>query len=110
MNKKTMKTAAAALGRLGGSVTSAAKTASARANGSLGGRPRTRAQVLTERYQFAHGRSPRGFGCWAFAENWNEDASSPKILWLQQMTFTEAKKQAAEHFGALGIEIVHVLS
>jgi hypothetical protein len=38
--RETMHAAAALLGRIGGKVKSAAKTAAARANGKRGGRPR----------------------------------------------------------------------
>jgi hypothetical protein len=67
-------------------------------------------EILTHRYQFAHGRAPRGFGSWAFHPNFNVDATSPEILWVNQSTYGDAKKKAIAHFSVLGIPAVHALS
>lgn len=67
-------------------------------------------RIETSRYQFAHGKAPRGHGSWAFHPDFNVDASSAEILWVHRATFGEAKKAAVAHFSAKGTTSVHALS
>ncbi len=66
----------------------------------------------TDKFELSHGKSPRGFGSWAFALNGHEldDGDSPNILWVHQSNFTNAKKVAKEHFlkGRQSSEVVRV--
>jgi hypothetical protein len=61
----------------------------------------------TRPYETAHGKAPKGRGCWAFAPESNRDAVyiAPGCL-----TYGEAKKNAAAHFAALGINFIVTLS
>lgn len=64
--------------------------------------PATHVRVETDRYLFAHGRTPRGRGTWAFevgAETWWAPAN---------LLFTEAKRLARKHAGSLGHTFVTV--
>ena len=67
-------------------------------------------RIETNGYQFAHGKSPRGHGSWAFAPRFNTDALSPDILWVHQSSYADAKRAAQAHFAAKGISTAHVLS
>ena len=67
-------------------------------------------EILTHRYEFAHGKAPRGRGSWAFHPNFNVDASDRSIFWTPSVTWQEAKKLAVAHFSALGVPAVHALS
>ena len=72
-------------------------------------RPKMKARIQSDRYQFNHGHAPRGHGSWAFHPDFNVDALNPGILWVNQSTFKPAAKKAAAHFGALGFHTVEVL-
>ena len=52
----------------------------------------------TTQYEFAHGRQPRGRGGWAFQEG---DRRSTSPLFWANGTYSEAKRQAREHFTAM---------
>jgi hypothetical protein len=67
-------------------------------------------RIETDRYEFSHGKAPRGQGSWAFHPNFNVDATSPEILWVHQATWGQAKKAAIAHFSAKGIDTVQALS
>lgn len=47
-------------------------------------------EFITDRYEFAHGRRPKGTGSWAF------EASNGALFWAQYGTYTEAKREARE--------------
>jgi hypothetical protein len=57
----------------------------------------------TRYFESAHGKKPRGFGSWAFAEEHKAArASGADIFWAHGATYAEAKKRATAHFKALG--------
>ena len=68
-------------------------------NGAKAVRP-SQVHVYTDRYHFAHGRQPKGYGAWAFHPNFNVDCQDPEIIWVYQATYAEAKK-AAKNIAAL---------
>ncbi len=61
--------------------------------------------VSTTAYQFAHGKHPRGEGCWAFFFDGNEDVTQAKFFFG---TFAAARKQAVEYAKAHGHKSVAV--
>ncbi len=52
-----------------------------------------RVEFNTTDYQFSHGRAPRGVGTWAFFRDRSSDPCEG--FWVNQASFTEAKKAAA---------------
>jgi hypothetical protein len=75
-------------------------------------------EIDSAHFYFAHGRSPRGTGGWAFALDPHE-REYDKMFWCTPgATFLEAKRQARAHFKALaaannhgtGILTVYVMS
>lgn len=49
-------------------------------------------EFRTERYEFSHGRKPRGRGMWAF-EYTPRGQTQSRVVWaMSNMTLTEAKK------------------
>lgn len=46
----------------------------------------------TRRYELAHGRKPKGFGCWAFIVPAH---SRDEIIWISQATLTDCKRRLA---------------
>jgi hypothetical protein len=70
-------------------------------------RPTSNRIVFSNReYEREHGKAPRGYGNWAFAEL--EDGDFGPYVFFQG-TLTEAKVQARKHFGSLGASYVAVL-
>lgn len=69
-----------------------------------------KATVLNARYTANSGRAPKGFGMWGFSPDWNVDvcAKDADIFW-HKGTYTEAKRAAALHYGAKGIDTVETL-
>lgn len=63
--------------------------------------------VRTEHYEFAHRKSPRGFGSWAFsfrrAGKWDAEP-----VFFHQQTYGQAKRQAVAHAKATGADTVRV--
>lgn len=62
-------------------------------------------------YLFTHGKAPRGFGSWAFADSKNPQPE--EVLWFNQNTFTEAKKKMVaklKEMGCFGHVTVFVLT
>lgn len=60
-------------------------------------------RVATEQFEFSHGRTPRGFGSWAFSV-----AAKPQmadVFFTRAMTYAEAKKVAQHHFA--GQYVIH---
>jgi hypothetical protein len=71
---------------------------------------KTTVTIDSSYFYFAHGRSPRGTGAWAFAQHWNERDHS-KIFWAPGcLSYKEAKKAAQAHFAAAGVYTAYVLS
>jgi hypothetical protein len=62
--------------------------------------------MSAERYEFTHGRRPRGEGCWAFELR----AGDRKRQIFIDATYAEAKKQALERATQEGYCIVSVLT
>lgn len=60
-------------------------------------------EIDVEPYRRYSGHLPprSGSGQWAFAPNFNEAGSSPRVFWYNG-TFAEARKAAKAHFAALG--------
>ncbi len=63
--------------------------------------------VSTDQYQFAHGKSPRGFGSWGF---FFDDARDASQVWFAEpaMTYAQAKRAAiveAKRRDAVRIEV-----
>ena len=60
--------------------------------------------VRTEKYEWAHGKKPRGTGTWAFG---NRDES---VVWFEYGSFTEAKRKAVANADKkLGAQALYVL-
>jgi hypothetical protein len=49
----------------------------------------------TTDYEFAHGRSPKGYGSWAF--DWEGTCREPKPVWAPTSTYADAKRWVNEH-------------
>jgi hypothetical protein len=56
-----------------------------------------KARVDNSAFVAAHGRSPRGYGCWAFGTERNTRLES--VVWVQG-TFSKASAQAARELAA----------
>jgi hypothetical protein len=70
-------------------------------------------QVLfdTMPYEKSHGKQPRGQGGWAFIDAQYERRDDYlDFVKFFYGSYAVAKRQAREHFAALGVEIVAVLS
>lgn len=46
----------------------------------------------TNEYEASHGKSPKGYGSWAFSPYGDPDS----IEWVNQSTYTEAKRTVAK--------------
>lgn len=65
-------------------------------------------EVVTREFEFAHGKQPRGVGCWAFSLYKGVASGSGKdIFWFNGM-YSTAKKAAQAHFA--GASAIVVLS
>lgn len=60
-------------------------------------------RVSTSRYEFAHGRKPRGFGVWAF-----EIITGTIEIIPGSMSYSEAKKAAQEIAASRNVSEIHV--
>jgi hypothetical protein len=63
--------------------------------------------VNTERYEFSHGKKPRGKGLWAFAP-----AANTNAFWFasSNQSYAAACKQARAHFASQGVSNIIVCS
>lgn len=52
-------------------------------------------EFITDQFEFAHGKTPRGYGGWAFSEERNPDVQSDAVIWVTGL-YRDAKKQAAK--------------
>ena len=64
---------------------------------------KTRVSVSTDYFRFAHGRQPRGTGCW-----WFFDAGSSAWSFSFSGTFSAARKAAVASARAAGVSRVSV--
>lgn len=62
--------------------------------------------VITSRYEFEHGKLPRGFGCWAFRVNPRNDVGP---AWFNQMSWGDAKRAAQKLAAEQHVSAVEVL-
>lgn len=60
-------------------------------------------QISTTKYEFSHGRQPRGCGDWAFSI----DGEGP--VWVVGVPYTEAKAEAVRRAREAGATLVEVL-
>lgn len=70
----------------------------------------TTTKFTTAAFVRAHGRKPRGFGCWAFQQATRETAFESELVGEVEFvtgTLTEAKAEAARRFA--GASFVAVL-
>lgn len=65
--------------------------------------PRSKTEVRTEQFEFAHGRRPRGRGIWAFRLT-----GRPDPFWATG-TYTDAKRAAQDEAARIGATRVEVL-
>ena len=75
-------------------------------------RPRVRVEVSTVDFEFAHGRTPRGRGTWAFTfdQRHYRDVLSAEVFWSTPGTYSEAKRQAVAEAQRRGARVVYVQS
>lgn len=73
------------------------------------GKIMARIEFHSDRFEFAHGRKPKGRGGWAFHPDFNVDACDKSIIWVQG-TFAEAKAQARKVAAERGWSDLEVLS
>lgn len=72
-------------------------------------------QFDNRHYTFAHGRAPRGYGCWAFFfstdedQPWRATAAEPWFV-ARSMSFAEAKAAARKEARARGARTVFTAS
>ena len=64
-------------------------------------------EVNTNRYQFSHGKMPRGRGNWCFYMS-RSDNDPNKQFWINDASYAEAKKQAIKKARELGVTIITV--
>ncbi len=64
--------------------------------------------VNTMRFEFAHGKQPRGFGSWAFS--FGLAAPTDYLFWVHQSNYSTARKLAVQHGRSMGASIVEVQS
>jgi hypothetical protein len=50
----------------------------------------------TRPYEFAHGRAPKGYGCWAFQLR-THGLPRPEPVWAPSSTYGEAKRWFRNH-------------
>jgi hypothetical protein len=58
-------------------------------------------EISTQRFVAAHGKSPRGFGSWAFFPKGDERIEA--AIWCHAVNYTEARKRAQQQAAARGI-------
>lgn len=51
----------------------------------------------TSDYEFSHGKTPRGFGSWAFFFERPTRNNNPEAFWVHQSTYADAKKKVREY-------------
>lgn len=61
-------------------------------------------RIDTSRFENAHGKTPRGYGCWAFETRWGG------VVFRFTGTFTEAKAAARRVGGAHDLDVLFVAS
>ena len=72
-----------------------------------------RVSINDSAYFTAHGRAPRGRGCWAFcpAEHWNSVDYLDHVIWVTSApTFGKAKAEARRIAAARGVDSLVVCS
>jgi hypothetical protein len=64
--------------------------------------------VVTSYYVAAHGKRPSGVGSWAFCprEQYDSDSYLDHVLWIDQSTYTDAKRAALKFFAGKTTRIV----
>jgi hypothetical protein len=62
-------------------------------------------EVRTSRYEFAHGKKPRGHGRWGFYNP--KDESIEAIFWSTNL-YGIAKLDAADFFAVEGVTLIYV--
>ena len=68
-------------------------------------------EFITTEYQFSHGRTPRGRGSWAFQVGSTIFWATSEVNGVRSssMTYSEAKRIAADRARAAGVRRVQVL-
>lgn len=75
--------------------------------GKLVAAPVTKVEVITDDFEFSHGRKPRGYGSWAFAFGARD--AQPEFI-PGSMTFTDARRKAVELAKVRGVSELWVCS
>ena len=66
-------------------------------------------KITTTAYEFSHGRSPKGFGIWAFAADVRTSDASDIIWTPAMMSYANAKKYAQKVAAERGLASLVVL-
>ena len=63
--------------------------------------------IITDEYELAHGKKPRGDGGWAFFRHSHCSVVHEEPIW-KQGTFSEAKRQAVNVARSEGVRFLYV--
>lgn len=64
--------------------------------------------ISTSAYEFSHGRRPRGYGSWAFADRPDVDPLDEAIVWVVG-TYRDASREARRVARERGVDVLVVL-
>lgn len=64
---------------------------------------RSRVEFNTDEYERSHGKSPRGFGSWAFVDYVYARSADylARVFWVNGANYAGAKRVARAHFSQL---------
>lgn len=65
--------------------------------------------VDTSTFRFAHGKSPRGTGHWAFAPFEDIDVRDKRIIWISG-TYSSAKRDAIKYAKDRNLDTLYLMS